>query len=88
MIYSQPLQSITSKSSINTSSAAIYALINGGGEKARPVPVNRLPLFCATEDVATAHRKVIEVEEEEKVRGKRVNNFFSSLSSDRSSKIL
>ncbi|GAA5908401.1 uncharacterized protein JCM6883_004379 [Sporobolomyces salmoneus] len=70
MIYSPPLQSITSKEEINTSSNAIYALING--EKDREAPWNRLPLFCATDDVATAHRKCLEVEVE-KVKGQRVS---------------
>jgi len=68
MIYSPPLQSITSREAINTSSEAIYALING--EEGRECPGNRLPLFCATEDVAEAHRRVIECQEDQ-VRGKR-----------------
>jgi len=70
MIYSPPLQSVTSRDAINTSSGAIYALING--EEGRECPGNRLPLFCATEDVAEAHRRVLECEEED-VRGKRVS---------------
>ncbi|GAA5986673.1 hypothetical protein JCM5350_001447 [Sporobolomyces pararoseus] len=69
MIYSPPLQSITSKEEINTSSNAIYSLING--ERDREVPWNRLPLFCATEDVARAHRLCLEVQDVEKIRGKR-----------------
>jgi len=70
MIYSPPLQSITSKSEINTSSNAIYSLING--EEGRECAWNRLPLFCSTQDVAKAHRRAIEVDVE-KVRGKRVS---------------
>lgn len=77
MIYSPPLQSITSKEEINTSSNAIYSLING--ERDREVPWNRLPLFCATEDVARAHRLCLEVQDVEKIRGKRVSLFPSNL---------
>ncbi|GAA5923169.1 uncharacterized protein JCM15063_003559 [Sporobolomyces koalae] len=68
MIYSSPRQAITSKAEVNTSSNAIYSLING--EKDRDAPWNRLPLFCSTEDVALAHRRVLEVDED-KVRGRR-----------------
>ncbi|GAA6025771.1 hypothetical protein JCM11491_001985 [Sporobolomyces phaffii] len=68
MIYSAPLQSIATRGEINTSSNAIYALLSG--DEGRAVPGNRLPLFCATEDVATAHRRAIEVDVEQ-VRGKR-----------------
>ncbi|GAA5896557.1 hypothetical protein JCM5296_004176 [Sporobolomyces johnsonii] len=68
MIYSPPLQSISSASEVNTSSNAIYSLING--EEGREAPWNRLPLFVATEDVALAHVRALEVEEE-KVKGKR-----------------
>ncbi|CEQ38963.1 SPOSA6832_00436, partial [Sporobolomyces salmonicolor] len=68
MIYSPPLQSISSASEVNTSSNAIYSLING--EEGREAPWNRLPLFVATEDVALAHVRALEVGEE-KVKGKR-----------------
>ncbi|KAK4704117.1 hypothetical protein P7C70_g2091, partial [Phenoliferia sp. Uapishka_3] len=50
-----PLQAMHSKSDINTSSNAIYALISGPSE--REVPGNRLPLFCNVTDVALAHVK-------------------------------
>ncbi|GAA5972382.1 hypothetical protein JCM11641_002432 [Rhodosporidiobolus odoratus] len=69
MIYGPPLQKIASKSEVNTSSAAIYALING--EEGREVPWNRLPLFANVEDVALAHVRALEVEDEEKVKGAR-----------------
>lgn len=71
MIYSSPLPgTVKDKKGINTSSNAIYGLIEG--DKDREVPWNRLPLFCATEDVAKAHRKALEVDVE-KVRGQRVS---------------
>ncbi|GAA6004356.1 hypothetical protein JCM10207_000683 [Rhodosporidiobolus poonsookiae] len=69
MIYGAPLQGIASKSDVNTSSAAIYALIHG--DEGRDVPWNRLPLFAHVEDVALAHVKALEVEDEEKVKGQR-----------------
>ncbi|BGP12698.1 hypothetical protein JCM10213_008836 [Rhodosporidiobolus nylandii] len=69
MIYGPPLQKIASKSDINTSSGAIYGLIHG--EEGREVPWNRLPLFAHVEDVAAAHVNVLEVEDEEKVKGAR-----------------
>lgn len=72
MIYSAPLQSIKTKHDINTSSNAIYTLINSHSDSDDEVPWNRLPLFCATEDVAFAHRRAIEVDVD-KVRGKRVS---------------
>lgn len=50
-----------SRSDVNTSSAAIYALING--EPDREVPINRLPLFVSVKDVALAHVKALEVDE-------------------------
>ncbi|GAA5877061.1 hypothetical protein JCM16303_006155 [Sporobolomyces ruberrimus] len=69
MIYSSPLPgTVKDKKGINTSSNAIYGVIEG--DKDREVPWNRLPLFCATEDVAKAHRKALEVDVE-KVRGQR-----------------
>ncbi|GAA6061685.1 hypothetical protein JCM10212_005977 [Sporobolomyces blumeae] len=68
MIYSPPLQSISSPEEINTSSNAIFSLING--EKGRAPMGNRLPLFCATEDVALAHVRALEVDED-KVKGRR-----------------
>ncbi|ORY73425.1 hypothetical protein BCR35DRAFT_333689 [Leucosporidium creatinivorum] len=53
---------------VNTSSNAIYTLINGAtnGE----VPWNRLPLFVAVEDVALAHVRALEVDGA-KVKGQR-----------------
>ncbi|GAA5826885.1 hypothetical protein JCM11251_002142 [Rhodosporidiobolus azoricus] len=69
MIYGPPLQKIASKEETNTSSAAIYALIDGPED--REVPWNRLPLFCHVEDVALAHVRALEVEVEEKVKGQR-----------------
>ncbi|GAA5918107.1 hypothetical protein JCM6882_006347 [Rhodosporidiobolus microsporus] len=69
MIYGPPLQKIASKAETNTSSAAIYALIDG--PDGREVPWNRLPLFCHVEDVALAHVRALEVEDEEKVKGQR-----------------
>ncbi|GEM06174.1 NAD-dependent epimerase/dehydratase [Rhodotorula toruloides] len=53
VIYGPPLQRVASRSEINTSSGAIYALINGDAE--REVPSNRLPLFAHVKDVAVAH---------------------------------
>ncbi|BGP21484.1 hypothetical protein JCM10295v2_000359 [Rhodotorula toruloides] len=55
VIYGPPLQRVASRSEINTSSGAIYALINGDAE--REVPSNRLPLFAHVKDVAVAHVK-------------------------------
>ncbi|KAK4332194.1 Epimerase domain-containing protein [Rhodotorula toruloides] len=68
MIYGPPLQRVASRSEINTSSGAIYALIHG--EPGREVPWNRLPLFAHVVDVALAHVRAVEVEEE-KVKGQR-----------------
>ncbi|KAI5481793.1 NAD-dependent epimerase/dehydratase [Pseudohyphozyma bogoriensis] len=59
MIYGPPIQAMDKREDINTSSAAIYALIDGPAD--RPVPDNRLPLFCAVTDVAKAHRLALEV---------------------------
>ncbi|GAA6050451.1 hypothetical protein JCM3770_002602 [Rhodotorula araucariae] len=67
MIYGKPVQ-VASRDDINTSSAAIYALITG--EEGREVPWNRLPLFAHVADVATAHVRALEAEDE-KVAGKR-----------------
>lgn len=63
-----PLQKISGGAEVNTSSNAIYTLINGAtkGE----VPGNRLPLFVAVEDVALAHVRALEVPAD-KVAGKR-----------------
>ncbi|GAA6036663.1 hypothetical protein JCM8097_001284 [Rhodosporidiobolus ruineniae] len=69
MIYGPPLQKIASRDEVNTSSAAIYALINGPA--GREPNWNRLPLFCHVEDVALAHVRALEVEDEDQVRGKR-----------------
>ncbi|BGP04584.1 hypothetical protein JCM10049v2_000386 [Rhodotorula toruloides] len=68
MIYGPPLQRVASRSEINTSSGAIYALIHG--EPGREVPWNRLPLFAHVVDVALAHVRAVEVEAE-KVKGQR-----------------
>lgn len=70
MIYGPPLQKIASRDDVNTSSAAIYALIQG--EKGREVPWNRLPLFVHVADIALAHVRALEVEDESKVKGQRV----------------
>ncbi|GAA5861467.1 hypothetical protein JCM3774_000258 [Rhodotorula dairenensis] len=69
MIYGPPLQSVATRDEVNTSSAAIYALING--EPERDVPWNRLPLFVHVKDIARAHVKALEVEDEAKVKGQR-----------------
>ncbi|GJN91552.1 hypothetical protein Rhopal_004575-T1 [Rhodotorula paludigena] len=69
MIYGPPLQKIASRSEVNTSSAAIYALING--PEGREVPWNRLPFFAHVEDVALAHVRALEVEDASKVAGRR-----------------
>ncbi|KWU46663.1 NAD(P)-binding protein [Rhodotorula sp. JG-1b] len=69
MIYGPPLQNVASREEVNTSSAAIYALING--EKGRDVPWNRLPLFVHVKDIALAHVRALEVEDEEKVKSQR-----------------
>ncbi|SCZ90250.1 BZ3500_MvSof-1268-A1-R1_Chr1-3g01869 [Microbotryum saponariae] len=53
-----PLQRIADASEVNTSSGAIYALINGSTKG--QVPANRLPLFCHVEDVARAHVLALE----------------------------
>lgn len=63
-----PLQAIGSKDEVNTSSNAIYTLINGPAE--REVPGNRLPLFCHVVDVALAHVRAVE-KPAELVAGKR-----------------
>ncbi|KPV78383.1 uncharacterized protein RHOBADRAFT_50856 [Rhodotorula graminis WP1] len=68
MIYGPPLQKIASRDEVNTSSAAIYALING--DEGRDVPWNRLPLFAHVADVATAHVRALEADDD-KVAGKR-----------------
>lgn len=69
MIYGPPVQKISSRDEVNTSSEAIYALISG--EEGREVPWNRLPLFAHVADVATAHVRALEAEDD-KVAGKRV----------------
>ncbi|BGP36673.1 hypothetical protein JCM10449v2_000574 [Rhodotorula kratochvilovae] len=68
MIYGPPLQKIAKRDEVNTSSAAIYALIHG--DEGREVPWNRLPLFAHVADVALAHVRALEAEDE-KVAGKR-----------------
>lgn len=72
MIYGPPLQSVASRDEVNTSSAAIYALVNG--EPGRDVPWNRLPLFVHVKDIARAHVRALEVEDEAKVKGQRVRS--------------
>lgn len=68
MIYGPPIQGVDQKGHINTSSNAIYALINGPG--GRDIPWNRLPLFCNVKDVATAHVRASEADDT-KVAGQR-----------------
>jgi nucleoside-diphosphate-sugar epimerase len=51
MIYGQTLQPGVSLSNLNTSSKAIYNLINSAEE----MPADRLPLFCHAADVGEAH---------------------------------
>lgn len=75
MIYGPPLQNVASRDEVNTSSAAIYALINGA--EGREVPWNRLPLFVHVKDIALAHVRALEVEDEEKVKSQRVRVFLS-----------
>ncbi|GAA5980744.1 hypothetical protein JCM10908_001761 [Rhodotorula pacifica] len=70
MIYGPPLQKVASREEVNTSSAAIYALIKGG-EEGREAPWNRLPLFVHVKDIALAHVKALEVEDEAKVKSQR-----------------
>lgn len=60
MIYGPSLQSIESEDNINTSSAAIWAIVSG---KTEQVPDNRLPLFCDSRDVSKAHLLALEREE-------------------------
>jgi nucleoside-diphosphate-sugar epimerase len=51
MIYGETLQPGVTLSSLNTSSAAIYALISS----LDAMPDDRLPLFCHASDVGDAH---------------------------------
>jgi len=51
MIYGPPIQATSSAEELNTSSATIYALL----QNLRELPDDRLPLFCAVQDVAKAH---------------------------------
>lgn len=51
--YGETLQPGVRLSTLNTSSATIYALVNS----LRDVPDDRLPLFCHARDVADAHVK-------------------------------
>lgn len=51
MIYGETLQSGVNFNNLNTSSKAIYNLINNASE----MPADRLPLFCHARDVADAH---------------------------------
>lgn len=70
MIYGPPLQKVASRDEVNTSSQAIYNLING--EPGREVPWNRLPLFVNVRDIALAHVRALEVEDVNKVKSQRV----------------
>ena len=49
-----PLQKISGNTDVNTSSNAIYTLIQPDVHHGQ-VPWNRLPLFCSVQDVALAH---------------------------------
>ncbi|BGP52862.1 hypothetical protein JCM8202_003944 [Rhodotorula sphaerocarpa] len=69
MIYGPPLQKVASRDEVNTSSQAIYNLING--EPGREVPWNRLPLFVNVRDIALAHVRALEVEDVNKVKSQR-----------------
>ncbi|POY71341.1 hypothetical protein BMF94_5653 [Rhodotorula taiwanensis] len=69
MIYGPPLQKVASRDEINTSSGAIYALIHG--PEGREVPWNRLPLFVHVKDIGLAHLRVIEAEDEAKIKNQR-----------------
>lgn len=73
MIYGLPnqeysLASADAASTLNTSTAAIYALITGPAD--RDLPGDRLPLFCEVSDVARAHVKALEAPSAD-VAGKR-----------------
>ncbi|KAF7975471.1 hypothetical protein HWV62_9501 [Athelia sp. TMB] len=60
MIYGPALQeAATSPETLNTSSAAIYALFSG---RVHAIPDDRLPLFCDVRDVAKAHVLALETE--------------------------
>ncbi|KZP19370.1 NAD(P)-binding protein [Athelia psychrophila] len=60
MIYGPALQdAATSPETLNTSSAAIYALFSG---RVHAIPDDRLPLFCDVRDVARAHVLALETD--------------------------
>lgn len=65
MIYGPPIQATNSAEELNTSSATLYALINN----LKQLPDDRLPFFCAVQDVAKAH--VLSLKQEG-VKNKRV----------------
>lgn len=60
MIYGPCRQPVTTKEALNTSSKAIYHLI----DSAPKMPEDRLPLFCHVRDVALAHVKAMEASDD------------------------
>ncbi|WFD22030.1 hypothetical protein MEQU1_000692 [Malassezia equina] len=59
MVYGPSIQPSIRRANLNTSSAALYNLINDSAE----VPQGMLPPFCHVKDVATAHVRAVELPE-------------------------
>ncbi|KAJ9125380.1 hypothetical protein QFC22_000340 [Naganishia vaughanmartiniae] len=59
MIFGPPIHYVSSLDALNTSSAAVYALMKPDGSSTKEVPETQFPAYADVRDVATAHYETV-----------------------------